>query len=159
GGVGTVLDLSGCPRQGGRDLVPPAKGPHNIYLRRCPVIRINARHADARVVDMEHDRHGIGLRLVEHLPEHRHHEVAGGVVVVVKEHLVKLRPLELPLALGFCDDSAVRIHALGHRSTFYSLNPLSACHAGSPLWMAARSWVRNSRTARSRPRWKRAWAL
>jgi len=48
----------------------------------------------------------------------RHHEIPGRVVVVVEQHLVELRTLELSLALALGDDLGVRIHGLGHRRTF-----------------------------------------
>src|SRR5215470_1684087 len=117
-GVATVLDLLRFHRQAERKLVFTGQRLHHLYLRTSHVIRINTCHADARVVHVEHDRDGIGLRFVEHLAEDRHHEIAGGVVVVVKEHLVELRPLELPLALGLRHNSAVRGFFLGHRPSF-----------------------------------------
>src|SRR5215468_9212961 len=116
-GVATVLDLLRFHRQAERKLVLPGQRLHHLYLRTSHVKGINACHADARVVHVEHDRHRVGLRFVEHLAQDRHHEVAGRVVVVVEENLVELRPLELPLALAFRLDSAVRLHALGHRPT------------------------------------------
>src|SRR6185369_117778 len=82
-GVATVLDLLRFHRQAERKLVLPRQCLHQVYLRTSNVIRINTCHADARVVNVEHDRDGVGLRFVEHLAEDRHHEIPGGVVVVV----------------------------------------------------------------------------
>ena len=48
---------------------------------------------------VQHDRDGIGVGLVEDLPEDEDDELHRGEVVVVQEHLVEARPLELRLRL------------------------------------------------------------
>src|SRR5689334_13897315 len=80
-GVATVLDLLRFHRQAKGELVLPGQRLHDVYLRPSHVIRINTCDADARVVDVEHDGDGVGLRLVEYLAEDRHHEIPRGVVV------------------------------------------------------------------------------
>jgi hypothetical protein len=55
------------------------------------------------MMDVEHDGHRVGFRLVEDFAQHGHHEVSGGVVVVMKEDPVQLRTLHPLLGLHLRD--------------------------------------------------------
>src|SRR5436190_13891367 len=87
-------------RQAQGELVLPRQLLRQAHLRLRYFIRINPGHADAVVMDVEHDLHGIRLGFVEDLFQHRHHEVAGSVVVVVQQYPVHRGPLQLFLRPG-----------------------------------------------------------
>src|SRR5919106_984286 len=93
-------------REPEREVVFPGQLLHQADLRLRHLECINPCHANAVVVHVQHDLNRVRLRLVEDLAEDGHHEVPGGVVVVVEQHLVQLGPLELLFGLGLGGDVA-----------------------------------------------------
>jgi hypothetical protein len=77
--------------------------------------RVHTGDADALVVDMQHDARGRRLRVVENLSQHFDHELARGVVVVVQQHFVEGRALDLFPSLGLGDHALVVVGLRSHR--------------------------------------------
>ena len=61
-------------------------------------------------VDMQHDLHRIRFRTMKDALQNEDDEFHGGVVVVVQQHLVHLRLLELALGAAFGDDARFVVH-------------------------------------------------
>src|SRR5438309_2115488 len=84
-----------------------------VHLHLCDLIRVDARHAGALGVNVQHHLDGLVDRHVEDRFEHPDDELHRGVVVVVEEHLEGRRLLHLLAALrdgGFFEISARRRH-------------------------------------------------
>ena len=73
-----------------------------VHFRHSDVVRVDAHHRLVGVVHHEHEGLGIGLALEKHHPEHLHHKLHRGEVVVVDGHLVAARLVEVH-ALPFLD--------------------------------------------------------
>src|SRR5579885_3076661 len=78
-----------------RELVLAGERHHLGAARLGDLARVDARHADAGAVDVEHDLGRRGLVVVEDRHQHPDDELHRRVVVVVEEDLVPPRPRDL----------------------------------------------------------------
>src|SRR3990170_7308982 len=83
-----------------RVLVPAGIRRHLLNLGAGDVVRIDAAHADAFAVHLQHDLRGALARHAEELLQHHHHELHRRVVVIEQHDLEHRRRLQLaPLRL------------------------------------------------------------
>lgn len=80
------------------------------------ILGVNATHALAQFMHMQHDLGGLLAVVLENRLQNMHHEFHRGVVIVQQHHLEQRRLLEL--GLGFLQQHRVVVMLIGHVGRF-----------------------------------------